>query len=67
MQEIWESRTPTRKLKKLGFLPGNSGIQDSWQEFQDFPGSQMLGSNLKSKNAKQSRVDVSETFSADQL
>ena len=42
-QETQESRIPTRKLKKLGFLPGNSRVRDFWQEIQDFPGSQTLG------------------------
>ena len=37
-QEIQESRSPTRKLRKLGFLPGNSGVQESDVEIQDFSG-----------------------------
>ena len=37
-QKIQESRSPTMKLRKLGFLPGNPGVQESYKEIQDFPG-----------------------------
>ena len=37
-QEIQESRSPSTKLRKLGFLPGNPGVQECYQEMQDFPG-----------------------------
>ena len=43
LPEVQEFRSLTRKSRNPGFLPGNSGIQDSWQEIQDFPGSQTLG------------------------
>ena len=42
-QEVQESRILTGKSKNPGFPPGILGIQISWQENQDFPGSQMMG------------------------
>ena len=35
-QETQEFRFPTRRFKNQGFLPGNSGIQDSWQKIHVF-------------------------------
>ena len=37
-QENQESRSPTRKLRKLPFLPRNPEVQEFYQEIQDFPG-----------------------------
>ena len=41
---------PNRKFRNPGFLPGNSEIQDSWQETQGFLRSQMQGLRLWCKN-----------------
>ena len=32
-----ETQETTRKLRKLGFLLGNTGVQESYQEIQIFP------------------------------